>query len=77
LLPLPLNEFAGYMAVSASAFLTGYLATLSGLRPVPFYPGVAFAVLGLALSVFLVPETRPYAALESGGVGGDRRASGP
>jgi MFS family permease len=76
-LAMGLNEFAGYMAVSVSAFLTGYLATFYGLRPVPFYPGVAFAVLGLTLSLFLVPETRPYAALESGGVGGERRASGP
>ena len=76
-LAMGLNEFAGYMAVSVSAFLTGYLATLYGLRPVPFYPGVAFAVLGLTLSLFLVPETRAYAALESGGVGGERRASGP
>src|SRR5690349_23931828 len=41
-----LNEFAGYVAVSLTAFLTGYLAAAYGLRPVPFYPGIAFAVLG-------------------------------
>jgi MFS family permease len=64
-LAMGLNEFAGYLAVSFSAFLTGYLAGGYGLRPVPFYPGIAFAGLGLALSIFFVGETRPFARLEA------------
>ncbi len=79
-----LNEFAGYLAVAVSAFATGYLAATDGLRPVPFYPGVAFALVGLALSVLLVRETKPYALHEaqiasqsspSSPPGGENRAS--
>ena len=43
-----LNEFAGYLAVGVTAFLTGYLAGQYGLRPVPIYLGVGYAVLGTA-----------------------------
>jgi MFS family permease len=64
-LAMGLNEFAGYVAVSLTALLTGYLAAAYGLRPVPFYPGIAFAVLGLALSVFAVRETHSHARAEA------------
>jgi MFS family permease len=64
-LAMGLNEFAGYISVSLAAFLTGYLAAGYGLRPVPFYPGIAFAVVGLALSVLFVHETRGHAQHES------------
>src|SRR5947199_9367244 len=60
-----LNEFAGYVAVSLSALLTGYLAASYGLRPAPFYPGVAFAMLGLLLSVFAVRDTHGHARAEA------------
>ncbi|MEW5957461.1 MAG: MFS transporter [Chloroflexota bacterium] len=60
-LAMGLNEFAGYLAVSLSALATGYLAAAYGLRPVPFYPGIAFAVLGLLLSIFFVRETHGHA----------------
>ena len=60
-----LNEFAGYGAVALSALATGYVASTYGLRPEPFYVGVAFAALGLALSVVLVHETRAHAHLEA------------
>lgn len=60
-----LNEFAGYLAVSLAAFMTGYLAANYNLRPVPFYPGFAFAGLGLLFSLLLVKETRSYARLEA------------
>jgi MFS family permease len=60
-----LNEAAGYMAVSLSAFITGYLASAYGLRPVPFYPGLVFAVLGLSLSLFFVRETQGHAQHEA------------
>jgi MFS family permease len=63
-LAVGLNEFAGYLAVGLTAFLTGYLATLYGLRPVPFYLGIGYAAAGLLLSVALVRDTRAHVALE-------------
>lgn len=64
-LAMGLNEFAGYIAVSLTALMTGYLASAYGLRPVPFYPGFLFALLGLLFSAFLVRETRAYAQYEA------------
>lgn len=64
-LAMGLNEFAGYLAVAASALATGWIAARYGVRPQPFYLGIAFVVAGLALSVFLVRETRHYVAHES------------
>ena len=60
-----LNEFAGYLAVGVTAFLTGYLAGQYGLRPVPIYLGVGYAVLGTALSILLVRDTRDHVRLET------------
>jgi MFS family permease len=64
-----LNEFAGYVAVAASALATGWIAARYGLRPQPFYLGVGFVVVGLALSTFLVRETRHHVSHESALVG--------
>jgi MFS family permease len=64
-LAMGLNEFAGYGAVALSALATGYIASRYGLRPQPFYLGVAFAVIGLALSVVLVRETHAHAHQEA------------
>jgi len=63
-LAVGLNEFAGYLAVGLTAFLTGYLATLYGLRPAPFYLGIVYAAAGLLLSAWLVRDTREHVALE-------------
>jgi MFS family permease len=63
-LAVGVNEFAGYVAVGATAFLTGYLASRYGLRPVPFYLGIGYAILGLMLSVVLVRDTRAHVRLE-------------
>jgi MFS family permease len=63
-LAMGLNEFAGYIAVAAAAFLTGWIAARSGLRPEPFYLGVLFVVAGLVLS-FFARDTRAHALLES------------
>jgi MFS family permease len=63
-LAVGLNEFAGYLAVGVTAFLTGYLASRYGLRPVPIYLGVGYAVLGTLLSVLLVRDTRDHVQLE-------------
>nr|WP_210325096.1 MFS transporter [Mesorhizobium silamurunense] len=63
-LAVGLNEFAGYLAVGVTAFLTGYLASRYGLRPVPIYLGVGYAMLGAALSILLVRDTRAHVRLE-------------
>jgi MFS family permease len=64
-LAMGLNEFSGYLAVGVTAFLTGYIAAADGLRPDPFLIGIVYAVLGTALSVFLVRETRGHALHEA------------
>ena len=63
-LAMGLNESAGYLAVAATAFASGWLATEYGLRPYPFYLGIALAVLGL-LSSLLVRDTRAHVVLEA------------
>jgi MFS family permease len=63
-LAMGLNEFSGYVAVALSALATGYIAAEYGLRPAPFYPGVAFVVMGLGLSIFAVRETKQHVAAE-------------
>jgi MFS family permease len=60
-----LNEFAGYGALAGAALLTGWIAARQGLRPDPFYPGVVFMAIGLALSILFVRETRGHVTLES------------
>jgi MFS family permease len=64
-LAMGLNESAGYVACALSALATGYVAAAYGLRPEPFYLGIAFAAIGLVLSAFLVRETRSYAHHEA------------
>jgi MFS family permease len=64
-LAMGLNEAAGYVAVAATALATGYIAARYGLRPEPFFLGVAYAALGLGLSTLVVRETRDHARLEA------------
>ncbi|OYX71087.1 MAG: MFS transporter [Rhizobiales bacterium 32-66-11] len=64
-LAVGLNEFAGYLAVGVTAFLTGYLASRYGLRPVPIYLGIGYAVIGTVLSVLLIRDTRDHLRLEA------------
>jgi MFS family permease len=64
-LAMGLNEAAGYLAVAVTAYLTGLIAARAGLRPEPFYLGLAYAGLGLGLSALLVRETRGHAQLEA------------
>ncbi|HKO72493.1 MAG TPA: MFS transporter [Bradyrhizobium sp.] len=63
-LAVGLNEFAGYLAVGVTAFLTGYIAQRYGLRPAPLYLGVAYALLGSALSILVVRDTRHHVRAE-------------
>jgi MFS family permease len=64
-LAMGLNEAAGYGAVAITALATGFIAAQYGLRPEPFFLGLAYAALGLGLSTFFVRETRGYAQQEA------------
>lgn len=66
-LAVGLNEFAGYLALGLTALATGYIAQRYGLRPEPFYLGIAYAALGLVLSIFLIRDTRHHVGLEIAG----------
>ena len=66
-LAMGFNEAAGYAAVAVTALATGYVAESYGLRPEPFFLGIAFAALGLGLSTLGVKETRGHARLEASG----------
>ena len=63
-LAMGLNEFSGYVAVSLSALATGYIASAYAIRPYPFFLGIAFALMGLILSLF-VQETHGHARAEA------------
>jgi MFS family permease len=67
-LALGLNEFAGYLAVGATSWATGYIAAQYALRPQPFYLGIVIAVCGLGLSVLFARETLGHVRLEAGGL---------
>ena len=60
-----LNEFAGYTSVALTALLTGYIASRAGLRPAPFFLGLAYAGFGLLLSTVWVRETRGHSRREA------------
>ncbi len=60
-----LNEAAGYGAVAVTALATGYIAQEWGLRPAPFFLGLAYAGLGLGISLLFVRETRAHAHHEA------------
>ncbi|MHB8464357.1 MAG: MFS transporter [Acidimicrobiales bacterium] len=64
-LAMGFNEAAGYGALAATALATGFIAARAGLRPQPFYLGIAFAALGLGLSTLFVRETRGHARQEA------------
>lgn len=67
-LAMGLNEAAGYGAVAVTALLTGLIAAEFGLRPAPFFLGLAYAGLGLGISGLFVRETRGHVALEQASV---------
>lgn len=64
-LAMGLNEAAGYLAVGAVAFATGWIASEYGLRPYPFYIGIALAVVGLFATWVWVKDTRHHVAAEA------------
>jgi MFS family permease len=76
-LAMGLNEFAGYLAVAGSAVATGWIAVNYGVRPEPFYLGIAFVAIGLVLSLLVVRDTSHHAAHESSLAGRTSAASTP
>ncbi len=63
-LAVGLNEWAGYSGVALTALATGFIAQEAGLRPAPFFLGIAYVALGLSLSTLVVRETRGHARHE-------------
>ena len=63
-LAVGLNEWAGYSGVALAALATGLIAQGAGLRPAPFFLGLACVGLGLGLSAVLVRETHGHARHE-------------
>ena len=64
-LAMGLNEASGYLAVSAAAFVSGYLAGSLGLRESLFWMGEIIAVAGLMMSVAFVRESLPHVRFEA------------
>jgi MFS family permease len=64
-LAMGLNEFAGYLAVGVTAYVSGVIAQAYGLRPWPFVLGIAVSLVALALSAFAVRETHGHARFEA------------
>jgi MFS family permease len=60
-----LNEFSGYVALAATAFLTGWIGSNYGLRPYPFYIGIVLGIMGLAISWLLIKDTKHHVKLEA------------
>jgi MFS family permease len=60
-----LNEFVGYSGVATTTLAAGFIASTFAPRPHPFFLGIVLASLGLALSYFLVRETRNYSLEEA------------
>ena len=63
-LAVGLNEFAGYLAVGVDRVPHRLSRRAYGLRPVPFYLGIGYAVFGTVLSILLVRDTRDHVRLE-------------
>lgn len=64
-LAMGLNEAAGYGALAITAVATGFIAEHAGLRPEPFFLGIAYAALGLGISSVFVRETHAHARFEA------------
>ncbi len=64
-LAMGLNECVGYLAVAVAALGAGYLADAYGPRPAPYLIALGAALLGLAITLFSVRDTRRHVELES------------
>lgn len=63
-LAMGLNESFGYFSIAIVAYTTGWIASEYGLRPYPFYQGIAFVFIGLLLSIFFIKDTAKHVASE-------------
>ncbi len=63
-LAMGLNESFGYFSIALVAFSTGWIASEYGIRPFPFYQGIAFVVLGLLLTIFFIKDTIHHVNIE-------------
>src|SRR5215469_9571095 len=64
-LAMGLNEASGYLAVSAAAFVSGYLAGSLGLRETLFWMGEIIAASGLIISTAFVRESLHHVHFEA------------
>ncbi len=64
-LTIGLNEFAGYVGVALAGIATAYLAAAMGARPALLVFGLVVIGAALALSLFAVRETLPWAHAEA------------
>jgi len=64
-LAMGLNEASGYLAVSAAAFVSGYLAGALGLRETLFWMGEIIAASGLVISALFVRESLHHVRFEA------------
>lgn len=60
-----LNEFAGYGTLGLVAYATSLLANNYGLRPYPFYIGIAIVIFGTLLTWFFVKDTSGHVKKET------------
>jgi len=60
-----LNESAGYVAVGLSSAFAAYYAEASGLIAPILYTGMGIVLVASLITVFILPETQPWAALEA------------
>lgn len=63
-LAMGLNESFGYFSIALVAFSTGWIASEYGIRPYPFYQGVAFIALGLFLTIVFIKDTIHHVTVE-------------
>jgi MFS family permease len=76
-LAMGLNEASGYLAVSAAAFFSGYLASSLGLRETLFWMGEAIVAVGLIMSAVFVRESLQHVHFEARQTtGGHQRSFG-
>jgi MFS family permease len=64
-LVLGFNESADYMSLAVMALVTGIIADNYGLRPEPFFFGIAIATTALAFSILFIRDTAAHLALET------------
>ena len=60
-----LNEFSGYFAVAVAGVATAYLALILGTREGLFWFGLSTIIVAIALVIFTVKDTLPWANKES------------